>query len=105
MVDEKYLIIKKDEYQKTYRQLEYLTYSTIYKLTNTVIQNEPTIPIIEYFYKSRILRIIDKLEIYFDPPKAIEFPLAQLINRRIDQVRKLFCTADTLVNGNKMGEY
>ena len=46
----------------------------MHKLTNIIIQNEQTIPIIDYFYKNRVLKIINKLEIYYDLLRAIEYP-------------------------------
>ena len=77
----------------------------MYKLTNTIIQNEQTIPIIGYFYKNRILKIIDKLEIHFDLPRVIEYPkFKQLIEEQIEQ-GKLFCIIDASVDGNEMGGY
>ena len=77
----------------------------MYKPTNTIIQNEQTILIIGYFYKNGILKIIDKLEIHFDPSRVIEYPqFNQLIQEQIEQ-EKLFCIADASVNGNEIGGY
>ena len=96
MQDEKYLVMNEKNTTKIYWYTEStIRMGRIYKPSNVIIQNE----------EIKLLRIIDKLIIHFDPLRPIVYP--QFHQSILNQIEdgKLLGASDASINRCEIGGY